>query len=162
MGHRHDFWEKLRQWLVPRLSSIIPGGHCCERQTSMNQLVDTVALSEEELEVVLHSLEFVRNPLSHWKRVGDHGETGSWAWRGAVEVDEDGEHSFDRDPLADGQIHIILFELDGDSGTTAVYAHWEYSWLTHPIRHYRGDPLPGNGQEYAAKILSKKLDINHD
>lgn len=160
MGHRHDFWEELRQWLVPRLSMVVPGGHCCERQTSLDQFVDTIELPEEELEVVLHALEFVRNPLSHWKRVEDSGETGSWAWRGRVKQSEDGGYLFERDPLADGQLHIILFELDGDPGTTAVFAHWEYSWLTHPIKHYRGAPLHGDGQEYAAQLLSKELDIN--
>lgn len=84
---------------------------------------------------------FNENALAAYKTIEDTdvSEQASLAWRGPRSelVDGTGEVP-GSDPLADRQLHIILFELDGRARTTAVFAHWEYSWTRHPIKHYRG------------------------
>jgi hypothetical protein len=38
------------------------------------------------------------------------------------------------------QLHVTLFSNE-DDGTYDVLAHWEPSWIRHPIRHYRSEEV---------------------
>ena len=38
--------------------------------------------------------------------------------------------------MGDNQLHLGSY-AGRDRSTTDVYAHWEPSWIRHPIRHYR-------------------------
>lgn len=58
--------------------------------------------------------------MYHYTVDGDSTD-GSWAYR--------------RSRFADRQLHIVLF-WDGPD-TTEVYAHDEYNWLRHPVKHAR-------------------------
>lgn len=82
--------------------------------------VGTVRLPLAELEGRLDEAGFAWDPVSlyHYTPTGNSAN-GSWAYRSS--------------PLADRQRHVVLF----DQGTQEVdaYAHAEYSWLRHPIKH---------------------------
>jgi len=80
------------------------------------------------VEAQLHRLGFVRNLVSSLK-FRDYAmppETSVASW---VRY-PDGALASDR------QLHLALF-VGPNSETTDVYAHWEPSWIRHPIRHYR-------------------------
>lgn len=169
MTHKHDFVERVRRYFIPKLGRVTAAinretgtDYYVERPTDHREFVGTVPLDEEALEARLHDINAVRNPLAAWKHLPGVGvdEQGSWAWRGDVLVDENGNYVFEHDPWADMQLHFILYEIDGSLGSTAVFAHWEYSWKTHPIKHYNGGGLNGEwrdhtGVEYALEIFDQ-------
>ncbi|WP_310907872.1 hypothetical protein [Natrinema sp. 1APR25-10V2] len=82
--------------------------------------VATVPVSIGDVEEKLHEEGFSWDPLSlyHYTLVGN-GSDGSWAYRPSR--------------LADRQLHVVLFERSRDR--TDIYAHTEYSWLSHPLKH---------------------------
>ncbi len=70
----------------------------------------------------LRGMGFHREPIAALKVHADgRASAGSWVKRAST--------------FADEQLHVTLF--DPGNGVE-VCAHWEYSWLTHPIKHYRG------------------------
>lgn len=84
--------------------------------------VATVHLSIEDLEAKLHDDGFTWDPLSTYHYTPEGSSTdGSWAYRSRW--------------LADRQLHVVLFAQDSDR--TDVYAHDEFNWLRHPIKHVR-------------------------
>lgn len=78
------------------------------------------SLSDTGLEAKLQEDGFSWAPFSLYHRtpVGSR-PNGSWIYRSSV--------------LADRQLHIILFAQTPD--TIDIYAHIEYNWLRHPIKH---------------------------
>lgn len=155
MGHRHDWWEPVRHWLIPKLGVVSQfvedatgRSYYVESETHANQFVGRVPMPEEQFEGVLHELGFERNPLSALKSRGS-GEAEEGSWR---KVGISGHPNM--------QIHIVLYDGDkmpdaGDSGYTYVYAHWEYRWDTHPLRHYR---LEDYDADEGVKRMKKLLD----
>ncbi len=85
-----------------------------------NGYVATVSAPVGEVEKKLHDDGFSWDPLSlyHYTLVGK-GSDGSWTYRSSR--------------LADRQLHVVLFERSRDR--TDIYAHTEYSWLSHPLKH---------------------------
>jgi len=104
---------------------------------------------------------FVENPVAAYKDLdgAEVSERASLAWRGDKEPLRSGEDVPASDAFADRQLHVILFELDGDRDTTAVFAHWEYSWLTHPVKHYRGVDLQDRA---GARLARSFFHAQHD
>lgn len=143
MGHKHDWWEPIRRNLIPVLHAFLaPFGLYASLSTHEHEYVATVMSDEERFEECLHEAGFIRNPLAALKQLASRPtsvEEGSWVWR------PDGFYS-------DYQLHVILFDVDGD---LRVYAHWEYSWTTHPIKHYRGKPT--NDDVDAVLLMRQKL-----
>ncbi|WP_408957068.1 hypothetical protein [Natrinema sp. 74] len=88
--------------------------------------VATVSLPIAEVEEKLNDEGFSWDPLSlyHYTLVGN-GSDGSWAYRSSR--------------LADRQLHVVLFERSRDR--TDVYAHTEYSWLSHPLKHAKQEAI---------------------
>lgn len=82
--------------------------------------VGTVSLSKAELEATLRDAGFQWDPVSlyHYTLVGNSSD-GSWVYRSSR--------------LADRQLHVVLFEQGSDR--TEIYAHTEFSWIRHPIKH---------------------------
>lgn len=69
----------------------------------------------------LRRMGFDREPIASLKRHADGRlSAGSWVRRAS--------------PLAEKQLHVTLLR-DGP-GVVELFAHREYSWLTHPYRHY--------------------------
>lgn len=132
MGSSQDLPNTIRRSVKPPLHRLFDwafGGYAMSSNTE-EEYVGTVDLTEDEFEAVLAKAGFRRNVISSLKvRVDGNVSNGSWALR--------------ESPLADCQLHVILHNVDD---TVEVYAHWEYSWLTHPIKHYRAvacDPEKG-------------------
>jgi hypothetical protein len=124
MGFREDFTNAVRRRVWPQIHYLLEGtfdGYAVSHTTEDEYAV-TVLCSEEELERALsEGLDFSRNPISALKvRLDGNTSEGSWVWR--------------ESPLADMQLHLVLHATD--EGHVDVYAHWEYSWITHPYKHY--------------------------
>lgn len=104
-----------------------------------------VAVVDEGLEAITQLLRdrgFNRSLVASLKiHQNGHKHAGSWVWR---------EHLF-----AAEQLHVTLFDHpDG----VELYAHWEDSWLRHPLSHYRGG---GWEPEQGAETLRTWLE-EHD
>lgn len=123
MGFREDFTNAVRRRVWPKLHYLFEGtfdGYAVSHTTE-DEYAMTVRCSEAELEAVLSDLGFSRNPISALKvRLDGNTSEGSWVWR--------------ESPLDDWQLHVVLHATD--EGHVDVYAHWEYSWITHPYKHY--------------------------
>jgi hypothetical protein len=137
MGHKHDYWEGWRAWVIPKLGVVtqlaedLTGTDLyVTGDTHSNQFVGRVPMPVENFEKVLHELGFHRNPLASLKSLSS-GEQEEGSWR---------KIGFDGHPKM--QLHVILYDgntiEEGESDYTYVYAHWEIRWDVHPIKHYRG------------------------
>lgn len=149
MTHQLGILEQIRQTVASilhlPLSSI---GLYAERKTPRNQYALTVRAPICEFEATLHRLEFVRNLVSSLKRRKYEAPTevsvASWVWypNGAL--------------FSTHQLHIALY-VGPDEETTDVYAHWEPSWIRHPIRHYRAHEVDDSkGVELFREIISNE------
>ena len=80
----------------------------------------TVNCRIDDLEARLSDAGFHWDPLSlyHYTPVGTKAD-GSWVYRDS--------------PLADRQLHVVLFAQSEDR--IDLYAHYEHSWIRHPIAH---------------------------
>lgn len=150
MGHKHDYWEGFRQWLIPKLGTVtqlledVTGDHYYVKSEMHNtQFVGRVPMGEEDFEEKLHEMGFVRNPLASLKTLGvtDEVEEGSWRKVG-----------FEDHP--NYQLHVIVYDGEkmnnAQSGVTYVYAHWEKRWDTNPSDHYRA--VGYNGPEGVRRV----------
>ena len=82
--------------------------------------VATVHLPIDDLEAELRAGGFTCDPISvyHYTPEGS-SMGGSWAYRPSR--------------LGDRQLHVVLFAQRSDR--TDVYAHDEFNWLRHPLKH---------------------------
>ena len=139
MADEHDGLQRLRRRLKPNVHRLMDrlGGYAMS-DTPEAEYVATFDCSVSELERTLaDTFGFRRNPLSALKvRIDGNVSDGSWVWR--------------RWPLAARQLHLVLHETDDG---VDVYAHWEYSWVTHPLRHYRADGYDAEAGVAAARAL---------
>lgn len=155
MGHNKDYWEGVRNWVVPKLGLIsqwiedFTGKHYYVTATTHNnQFVGRVPMNDESFEEVLHDLGFERNPLAVLKTLED-GEPEESSWR---------KVGYDEHP--DMQLHVILYDGEriesGDAGYTYVYAHWEMRWDVAPLTHYRAvNKNTGEGVRRMKKLLDE-------
>lgn len=81
--------------------------------------VGTVHLPRDDLEAKLQDGGFTWDPFSlyHYTPTGSSTD-GSWVYRSS--------------PFADRQLHVVLFS---QSDHTHIYAHDEFNWLRHPLKH---------------------------
>ncbi|WP_144925162.1 hypothetical protein [Halorubrum salsamenti] len=129
MTHELRFLERLRQHATGLLHLPLSAiGLYAERETPRDQYALTLREPYPIVEARLHRLGFVRNLVSSLK-FRDYAappETSVASWvrypEGAL--------------ASDSQLHLALF-VGQDRETTDVYAHWEPSWIRHPIKHYR-------------------------
>lgn len=86
----------------------------------------TASVPVTELESWLRAAGFAWDPVSLYHRTQAGTDTdGSWVYRPS--------------PLADRQLHVVLFAQSPDR--VDVYAHEEYSWLRHPVKHARQEDI---------------------
>lgn len=119
---RRSVCRQLRHHLGPRINGCArrfgqPTTHVYPRG-----YVGTIDLPIDDLEAELRDGGFTWDPLSmyHYTPAGSSTD-GSWAYRSSW--------------FADRQLHVVLFAQALDR--TDVYAHDEFSWLRHPIKHAR-------------------------
>jgi hypothetical protein len=100
----------------------------------------TVSVPVADLESRLADAGFSWDPVSLYHRTqAGTGTDGSWVYRSS--------------PLADRQLHVVLFAQSADR--LDVYAHEEYSWLRHPVKHARQEDIR---RERGAAELRRWLD----
>lgn len=119
---RSSVLRRLRQRLGPTLNRIVEALGRPTTQVYPAGYVGTVDHPVERVEAELRDGGFSWDPLSvyHYTPEGDDAE-GSWAYRSSW--------------LADRQLHVVLFAVGSD--TTDVYAHDEFNWSRHPVKHAR-------------------------
>lgn len=112
--------RRIRQAVGPwlnRLARMLGQPDYCIRRT---EYVGTVHVPIENLEAHLQAGGFTWAPFSLYHRTPTGTSTdGSWTYRPSV--------------LAGQQLHVILFAQSPDR--IDVYAHKEYNWLRHPLKH---------------------------
>jgi len=117
-----DRVTRLRRRVLPALHRIkepLGGYAICTLDPA--EYVGTVSRSLDAIRETLRDMEFEREPIASLKRRADGRlSAGSWVRR--------------ESPLADKQLHVTL--VREATGVVELYAHREYSWLTHPYRHY--------------------------
>ena len=116
------------------------GGFAMSHSTE-DEYAATVYCSDGELKEVLKDQGFSPSLFSALKERYDRNtEDGSWVWRKSL--------------TADMQLHVVSHSRV-DSDAIDLYAHWERSNYTHPIKHYRKvDYDAETGVEMLRRILS--------
>ncbi|WP_126662062.1 hypothetical protein [Haloterrigena salifodinae] len=112
--------HRLRRQMGPTIDRVAKRFGQPEYRVWPKGYVATVSVPIAEVETKLHDEGFTWDPLSlyHYTLVGNKSD-GSWTYRSSR--------------LANRQLHVVLFERR--RGRTDVYAHAEYSWLRHPLKH---------------------------
>lgn len=137
----------IRRLFLPTISkgieifnNIFDSHYYVTAKTAPAQFVGTINLTKHETILLFKMHGFTDNPLAALKSFDGRYEIASLAFR---------ERLFSKH-----QIHIILFELDDDPYTTAIFAHKEYSWVRHPIKHYKVDYISNEeGVRYVRQLL---------
>lgn len=118
-----DRLTRLRRRTYPVVHRVVRkvGGYAqCTMDPS--EYVGTVDRTLDSFKTELRHMEFQREPIAAIKRHSDGRQSaGSWVRRQSL--------------WADKQLHVTVFRNGGDGIDT--YAHWEDSWIRHPIQHYR-------------------------
>lgn len=109
----------------------------------------TAQCSLRDLEATLRADGFSWAPFSFYHRtpVGTRPHR-SWTYRSSV--------------LADRQLHVILFAQSSE--TIDIYAHTEYNWLRHPMKHAQQIGIDrAEGARLMRQWLAKHgVDYNHE
>jgi len=163
LGADDDLWNQVRRRTLPvldRIATALPGGYA-ERRSSMRERVGVVHADLDEVERLLMSQDYTRNPLASLK-TNPKGwtEDGSWArryrgprWFGTRVrrwANDRGRAAWPvgvvgrlaqavGDVVALRQVHVTLFRDRGDPSKTWLYAHTEPNALNPLVawRHYR-------------------------
>lgn len=153
IGAEHDFWERLRRWILPKigvifqfLEDVTGKPFYATSKTHNRQFVGRVSMNEERFEKELEAMGFVRNPLASLKRLASTREVEEGSWRRVN---------------GDRQLHVILYDgekiPDADSGYVYIYAHDEYRWDRYPVKHYLAKDFR---PEAGVKEMKRLLDEN--
>lgn len=168
-----SFYDTVRKAVLPFLgdvlketNDVVDHGLYVSYDLGMNEYACTLKMSEPQAEQFFkRRLGFKENPMAAWKRVRgtNKGEIASLRYTNADEEfyglrPPAGALQYEQDGVADFQLHVILFELDGDSDTVAVFCHFELAWDTHPVGHYRGKYYkPAFGAEMLSAMLQEEF-----
>jgi len=151
--HELRFLERFRQHAASLLHLPLSAiGLYAERETPRDQYAFTLREPYPLVEARLHRLGFVRNLVSSLKfrEYAAPPETSVASWvrypEGAL--------------ASDRQLHLALF-VGPDRETTDVYAHWEPSWIRHPIRHYRATDVDAEAGIERARALFERNGIEY-
>lgn len=122
MGQSADMYNSVRRRLLPEVHGVLEvviGGYALS-DTPPEEYVGTLDCSESEAEELLDALGFSRNVVASLKvRVDGNVSDGSWVYRESL--------------LAAYQLHVTIHRAETG---VQMYAHWEYSSVRHPYRHY--------------------------
>jgi hypothetical protein len=146
-GPSATFWNRGRAALLPgldRLARRLGVGYAAY-ELQPREYAGRIDAPVEDVDKLLAAYGFERMPLSAWKTLPDgRSEAGSWARR--------------EGPLADRQLHVMLFRAD--EGATDVYAHDEYNAFhpRHAANHYHGvDYCPETGCRQLRELIGEYL-----
>lgn len=154
MSHEHDYWEDVRRYIIPPFGAVAQaindaiGVELYVHSQSRNHgFVGRVPMGEEAFEEYLHEWGFERNPLSSFKYRLQYSDVEEGSWR---------KIGLEDSPV--GQIHVVLYDgseiNNAKNGECFVYAHWEYRWDIHPIKHYRATDVDSKrGVMYVRDLL---------
>lgn len=121
VGHfQPDFLYRVRQHVGPWITGLARTLGQPEYRILQAEYVGTVSLPMEELIAVLRAGGFSWGPFS-------------WYHQPPVQTDPNGSWTYRRSLLADRQLHVILVSQAPEH--IAVFAHEEYNWLRHPVKH---------------------------
>jgi len=143
LGPEGRWWEVLRRAVsgVAARMDERAGPRAVVRAEYAGRLNRAAAATEQWL----WDAGFVRNPFARLKVRDGEPELGSWVYR--------------ESPLAQRQLHLMLFECE--DGSIDIYAHAELSSI-HPVHgpaHFRGDGQSvGVGVRRARRLLP--LDVS--
>lgn len=153
MTHELRFLERLRQGVASLLHAPLSlVGLYAERKTPREQYAFTLHEPYPIVEAHLHRLGFVRNLVSSlkYRAYATPPQTTVASWvrypEGAL--------------ASDYQLHLALY-AGSDRSTTDVYAHWEPSWIRHPIRHYRATDVDAQKGIERARALFEEAGIEY-
>lgn len=153
MTHELRFLERLRQGVASLLHAPLSlVGLYAERKTPREQYAFTLREPYPIVEARLHRLGFVRNLVSSlkYRTYETPPETTVASWvrypEGAL--------------ASDSQLHLALY-TGTDRSTTDVYAHWEPSWIRHPIKHYRATDVDAQKGIQRARSLFEAAGIEY-
>ncbi|CDK38447.1 hypothetical protein [Halorubrum sp. AJ67] len=153
MTHELRFLERLRQRVASLLHAPLSlVGLYAERETPREQYAFTLRKPSPVVEAQLHRFSFVRNLVSSlkYRAYATPPETTVASWvrypEGAL--------------ASDDQLHLALY-TGTDRATTDVYAHWEPSWIRHPIRHYRATGVDAQAGIERARSLFENAGIEY-
>jgi len=76
-----------------------------------------------------------------------------WEPNKSVELGSFVKREGGRDPY---QLHVHIFE--GNDGEMIFAGHYEYSWITHPKKHYRGNKMEFDTAEKMFKNILEEND----
>ena len=143
-----DGYNAVRQRLLPAIHStldLLIGGYALS-DTPSEEYVATLHCSETRVETLLADLGFSRNTVASLKiRTDGDVSDGSWVFRKSL--------------LAPYQLHAILHE---DEDGTQLYAHWEYSSIRHPYRHYTAREYSAEKGVTKMRSVLDELSSSHD
>lgn len=109
------------------------------------EYVGTVDRRLRRFRADLREMGFRREPIAALKRHRDGRQSaGSWVFR--------------RSLFADRQLHVTVFHAAADC--VELYAHWERSWLRHPIEHYRMSEWDFEGGVETMRSFLREHDID--
>ena len=153
MTHELRFLERVRQDLTGLLHLPLSAiGLYAERETPRDQYALTLRDPYAIVEAKLHRLGFVRNLVSSLK------------FRDYATPEETSVASWVRYPNgalgSDSQLHLSLY-VGPNRSTTDVYAHWEPSWIRHPIRHYRANDVDAEAGIERVRALFEREGVEY-
>jgi len=158
VGHRQDYWERIRRFILPKvgvffaaLEDFIGDEYYHVSEQRRNQFVGRIEMDEESFEKILDDWGYERNPLAWLKTRAKTGEVEEGSWRKT-----DG-------PM---QVHLVLYDgkhaPNANTGELFIYAHYEYRWDEHPIKHFNGvDVDTQTGVQRVRKLLQEE-GINYE
>ncbi len=142
-----DVPYRVRQRLGPRITRLARTLGQPEYRLRETEYVGTVEQPLDEFTETLQDHGFDWDPLAwyHQPPVGSE-PNGSWAYR--------------RTPLADRQIHVIL--IAHSPAYIDVFAHEEYNWLRHPIKHLRHVDIEREAGSRETRRWLERRDVDVD
>lgn len=163
--HRiESFWQPIRTAVWPFLHKPLKAvGGFSVTDVEREQYVGTVDEDQSEFEEVLcHEVGFDWNPIASAKFRDDGWSKGTWVYRDS----ENPIYWADEprpdwpDILTDYQLHVTLYPAKHGSGTD-IYAHYERSYVRHPIQHVNGHEYSGFRGVRMARTLLHQHDIDY-
>jgi len=117
-----DFSYRVRARLGPLITGLAQRFGQPEYRLRDTEYVGTIQRPLDEFTETLQEHGFEWDPLA-------------WYHQPPVGSEPDGSWTYQRGLLADRQIHTILIAHSPEY--VDVFAHEEYNWLRHPIKHFR-------------------------
>ncbi|WP_459193979.1 hypothetical protein [Halosimplex sp. J119] len=141
---RRRLGYRIRREVGPSLNRVVRTFVDETERVYPTEYAATVRCPVEDLESLLSGYGFRWNPLSmfHYTELGNR-TNGSWVLRNSL--------------LADRQLHAVLVKTGPER--VDVYAHEEYSWLRHPLRHAAEEDLDREVGADRMRSILREVDV---